>query len=121
MSALGTIFRVALFGESHGPGVGAVVEGVPAGMVIDVDLMKRELARRRPGQSKLTTQRKEEDEPEFLSGVMKGAATGARGGGVMVKVSSGTASLVTVDAMSHRNQTFAGESLAKERACFVPA
>ncbi|KAF0244546.1 MAG: chorismate [Planctomycetota bacterium] len=77
MSTLGTIFRVTLFGESHGTGVGAVVEGVPAGLKLDLDAMRHELARRRPGQSKLTTQRKEEDEAEFLSGVMHGAATGA--------------------------------------------
>ncbi len=77
MSTLGTLFRVTLFGESHGPGVGAVVEGVPAGLKLDLDAMRHEMARRRPGQSKLTTQRKEEDEPEFLSGVMHGAATGA--------------------------------------------
>ena len=77
MSAIGTLFRVTLFGESHGPGVGAVVDGVPAGLRIDVDAMRRELARRRPGQSKISSQRKEEDEAEFLSGLLGGVATGA--------------------------------------------
>jgi chorismate synthase len=77
VSTLGTIFRVTLFGESHGPGVGAVVEGVPAGLKLDLDAMRHEMARRRPGQSRLTTQRKEEDEPEFLAGLMNGTATGA--------------------------------------------
>jgi chorismate synthase len=77
MSSLGALFRVTLFGESHGAGVGAVVDGVPAGLRVDVAAMRRELARRRPGQSKLTTQRKEEDEPGLLTGVMDGIATGA--------------------------------------------
>lgn len=77
MSSIGTLFRVTLFGESHGPGVGAVVEGIPAGTKVDLDAMRHELARRRPGQSKLSTQRKEEDEPEILSGLLHGAATGA--------------------------------------------
>jgi chorismate synthase len=77
LSALGTLFRVTLFGESHGPGVGAVIDGVPAGLRIDMEALRVDMARRRPGQSKLTTQRKEEDEPEFLSGLMNGVATGA--------------------------------------------
>lgn len=77
MNASGTVFRVTLFGESHGPGVGAVIDGVPAGLAVDLASMRAQLARRRPGQSKLTTQRQEPDEPEFLSGLRDGVATGA--------------------------------------------
>lgn len=77
MSTLGRRFRVTLFGESHGPGVGAVIEGIPAGLALDLASIRAELDRRRPGTSKLASPRKETDEPEFQSGVVKGVATGA--------------------------------------------
>ena len=75
-SVFGEIFRVATFGESHGPGLGAVVDGVPAGLKIDVEFIQHELDRRRPGQSDLVTPRRENDEVEILSGVFDGVATG---------------------------------------------
>ena len=75
-SVFGEIFRVATFGESHGPGLGAVVDGVPAGLKIDVEFIQHELDRRRPGQSDLVTPRRENDEVEILSGAFDGVATG---------------------------------------------
>jgi len=76
-NTFGTLFRVTTFGESHGAALGCVVDGIPAGLPLDFDAIRRELARRRPGQSGMTTPRQEADEPEILSGVLDGIATGA--------------------------------------------
>ncbi|MBQ0020882.1 MAG: chorismate synthase [Bacteroidales bacterium] len=76
MNTFGNIFTVTTFGESHGAGVGGVVDGVPAGIDIDMDFIQGELDRRKPGQSKLTTARKEGDVVELLSGVFEGKTTG---------------------------------------------
>ncbi len=65
----GQNFRIATFGESHGPAMGVVIDGCPPRVPFDINFLKSELARRRPGQSALTTQRKEEDLPEILSGI----------------------------------------------------
>ena len=75
-SSTGRLFRVTTFGESHGPAVGAVVEGCPPGVPIDPADLQRDLDRRRPGQSKLTTPRRELDRVEILSGVFEGRALG---------------------------------------------
>ena len=75
-NTFGTLFRLTTFGESHGAGVGAVIDGCPAGVRFDLELLRRDLARRRPGQA-LTTARNEADEPEVLSGVFEGLTTGA--------------------------------------------
>ena len=75
-SSFGEIFRVTTFGESHGAALGAVVDGVPAGLPVDTEFIQHELDRRRPGQSALTTARKEGDQVEILSGVLEGVATG---------------------------------------------
>ena len=77
MNTFGTLFRLTSFGESHGPAIGGVIDGMPAGVVVDMDLLRREMARRRPGQSALTTARQEADEVELLSGVFEGRTTGA--------------------------------------------
>ena len=68
--------RYMIFGESHGPAIGVVLEGVPAGLALDLDFIRAELARRAPGQNAMTTARKEADEPEILSGVFEGKTTG---------------------------------------------
>ena len=68
--------RYMIFGESHGPAIGVALEGVPAGLTLDLDFIRAELARRAPGQSAMTTARKEKDEPEILSGVFEGKTTG---------------------------------------------
>lgn len=75
-NTFGNIFRLTSFGESHGKGVGGVIDGFPAGIEIDVDYIQWELSRRRPGQSAITTPRKEEDMVEILSGVYEGVSTG---------------------------------------------
>ncbi len=72
----GKIFTVTTFGESHGTAIGAVIDGCPAGVEIDEMFIQSELNRRKPGQSKITTQRKEEDKFKILSGVFEGATTG---------------------------------------------
>lgn len=71
-----TLFRVSTFGESHGPALGVLIDGCPAGLPLDLAAIGAELARRRPGQSKLVTQRQESDEFEILSGVFEGITTG---------------------------------------------
>ena len=76
MNTFGNIFRLTSFGESHGVGVGGVVDGMPAGVDIDMDFIAREMARRKPGQSSIVTPRKEDDEVVFLSGVFEGKSTG---------------------------------------------
>ena len=75
-NSFGNIFRLTSFGESHGPGVGGVIDGFPAGIKVDMDFVQQELNRRRPGQSLLTTSRKEPDTVEFLSGIFEGKSTG---------------------------------------------
>lgn len=75
-NTFGNIFTLTSFGESHGKAIGGVIDGFPAGIYIDEDFVQRELARRRPGQSALTTGRKEADAVEFLSGIYEGVSTG---------------------------------------------
>ena len=73
----GNVFTLTSYGESHGVAVGGVVDGMPAGIDIDLDFIQYELSRRRPGQSKVTTSRSELDQVELLSGVFEGKSTGA--------------------------------------------
>lgn len=75
-NTFGNIFTLTTFGESHGAAVGGVVDGMPAGIDIDIDFIQSELNRRRPGQSSITTSRKEADQVELLSGVFEGKSTG---------------------------------------------
>lgn len=72
----GRKFRITTFGESHGTAIGVTIDGCPAGLEIDEEFIQRELDRRKPGQSKITTQRKEGDKAEILSGVFEGKSTG---------------------------------------------
>ncbi|PIN70864.1 chorismate synthase, partial [Candidatus Woesearchaeota archaeon CG11_big_fil_rev_8_21_14_0_20_57_5] len=76
-NSMGTIFRITTFGESHGKAIGVVIDGCPAGVMVDEQAIAAELSRRRPGQSAVTTSRKEDDTPEVLSGVLDGKSTGA--------------------------------------------
>lgn len=76
MNTFGTRFRLTTFGESHGAAIGGVIDGFPSGITIDLDFIQAELDRRRPGQSLLTTARKEGDKVEILSGVFEGRSTG---------------------------------------------
>ncbi len=76
-SSFGKLLTITTFGESHGPAVGVILDGCPPGIAVDVETIQRDLDRRRPGQSGVTTQRKEPDRVELLSGVFEGVTTGA--------------------------------------------
>lgn len=75
-NSYGTLFRITTFGESHGPAIGVILDGCPSGIEIDEAFIQSELSRRKPGQSKITTQRKEDDTFKILSGVFEGKSTG---------------------------------------------
>ena len=72
----GTLFRLSTYGESHGPAIGGVIDGCPAGIKLDLDAIQNDLNRRKPGQSSIVTQRKEPDEVSFYSGIFEGKTTG---------------------------------------------
>lgn len=76
-NSFGKLFTITTFGESHGPAIGGVIDGCPAGIELNFDAIQAELDRRKPGQSKIVTQRKEPDEVQFLSGIFEGKTTGA--------------------------------------------
>ena len=76
MNSIGTLFRLTTFGESHGEAIGGIVDGMPAGIVVDENLIREELKRRRTGQSPTASQRQEDDEVRLLSGVFEGKTTG---------------------------------------------
>jgi len=75
-NTFGKIFKITTFGESHGRGVGVVIDGCPSGIKISEKDIQAELDRRRPGQSQITTERKEEDQIKIFSGVFQGSTTG---------------------------------------------
>jgi chorismate synthase len=75
-NSFGNIFRLTSFGESHGAAIGGVIDGCPAGLEIDEAFIQKELDRRKPGQSSITTPRNEDDKVEFLSGIFEGKTTG---------------------------------------------
>lgn len=75
-NTFGKLFKLTTFGESHGVAIGGIIDGCPAGLKLDFDLIQNELDRRKPGQSAIVTQRKEPDSVEFLSGIFEGQTTG---------------------------------------------
>lgn len=75
-NSFGQLFRITTFGESHGVAIGVIIDGCPAQLDIDMDFIQSELDKRKPGQSKITTQRKESDTVQILSGVFEGKSTG---------------------------------------------
>ncbi len=75
-NTFGKIFKVTTFGESHGEAIGGIIDGCPAGIKLDFNAVRSEMQRRKPGQSAIVTQRKEEDEVQFLSGIFEGKTTG---------------------------------------------
>lgn len=75
-NSFGTLYKITTFGESHGDALGGIIDGCPAGITLDFDAIQYEMARRKPGQSAIVTQRKENDEVQFLSGVFEGKTTG---------------------------------------------
>ncbi len=76
MNTWGSKLKVSIFGESHGIGIGVILDGIPSGLTLDTDFINREMSRRAPGRDKLSTPRKEADEVEILSGVVDGKTTG---------------------------------------------
>ena len=77
MNSIGRLFRLTTFGESHGDSIGGILDGCPAGLSLDFELIQSELDRRKPGQSTITTERKESDVVKFRSGIFEGKTTGA--------------------------------------------
>jgi chorismate synthase len=77
MNTIGQLFRLTTFGESHGVAIGGIIDGCPAGLTLDLAAIQAELDRRKPGQSTLTTARRESDRVQFLSGLFEGKTTGA--------------------------------------------
>jgi len=85
-NSLGKIYTLTTFGESHGEAIGGIIDGCPAGVTLDFNAIQLELDRRKPGQSKIVTQRKEPDEVQFLSGIFEGKTTGASIGFIIKNV-----------------------------------
>jgi chorismate synthase len=75
-NSYGTLFKITTFGESHGEALGGIIDGCPPDITLDFDLIRSDMARRKPGQSSIVTQRKEDDEVQFLSGIFDGKTTG---------------------------------------------
>jgi chorismate synthase len=75
-NSFGQVFRITTFGESHGAAIGVIIDGCPPNIELDLDFIQYELDKRKPGQSKITTQRKESDTCQILSGVFEGKTTG---------------------------------------------
>lgn len=111
-NTFGNLFTLTTFGESHGPAVGGVVDGMPAGIDIDTGFIQTELNRRRPGQSHITTSRNEADQVELLSGVFEGRSTGCPIGFVVRNTSQRSAdydNLRDIFRPSHADYTYASK------------
>ncbi|MBR1688731.1 MAG: chorismate synthase [Prevotella sp.] len=108
-NTFGKIFTLTTFGESHGEAVGGIVDGMPAGIAVDIDFIQSELNRRRPGQSKITTSRNEADQVELLSGVFEGVSTGSPIGFIVRNTNQHSAdyeNMRTVFRPSHADYTY---------------
>lgn len=135
MNTFGEIFRLTTFGESHGEAIGGIIDGCPSGMKLDLEQIQRELNRRKPGQSKIVSQRREMDKVEFLSGIYNGKTTGVPIGYVIRnenQKSKDYEHLVEVYRPSHADFTYSrkygnrdirggGRSSARETANWVVA
>lgn len=134
-NTFGTFFKLTTFGESHGPAIGGVIEGCPPGLHIDIEAIQRELDRRRPGQSAIVTQRKEQDQVQFLSGIFEGKTTGTPIGFTIANQDQqsadyshikdvyrpGHADYVYEQKYGLRDYRGGGRSSARETACRVVA
>ena len=134
-STTGQLFRLTTFGESHGVAIGGIIDGCPAGLKLDLDRIQLELDRRKPGQSHITTQRKESDEVQFLSGIMESTTLGTPIGFIIQNEDSKSKDydhLKHVFRPSHADFTYekkfgirdhrgGGRSSARETACRVVA
>jgi chorismate synthase len=134
-SIYGTLFKLSTFGESHGEAIGGVIDGVPANFLLDLNAIQLALDRRKPGQSSLTTPRKEQDQVQFLSGIFEGKTTGTPIGFIIpntnVKSSDydhikdvfrpSHADFTYQKKYEHRDYRGGGRSSARETACRVVA
>ncbi|WP_422104389.1 chorismate synthase [Winogradskyella sp.] len=134
-NSFGKLFKLTTFGESHGIAIGGIIDGCPSGLKLDFDTIQNELDRRRPGQSKIVTQRKEPDAVEFLSGIFEGVTTGTPIGFVIKNTnqkSKDYSHIKDVYRPSHADYTYdkkygvrdyrgGGRSSARETACRVVA
>jgi chorismate synthase len=132
-NSFGNIFKITTFGESHGEAIGGVIDGCPAGLKLDLEFIQNELAKRKPGQSKIVTQRKEEDEVKILSGVFEGVTTGTSIGFVIENTNQKSQDYSHIQDKfrpSHADYTYetkygvrdyrgGGRSSARETACRV--
>lgn len=134
-NSFGKLFKLTTFGESHGVAIGGIIDGCPSGLKLDLKAIQNELDRRKPGQSKIVTQRKESDTVEFLSGVFEGITTGTPIGFVIKNTnqkSKDYSHIKDVYRPSHADYTYdkkygvrdyrgGGRSSARETACRVVA
>lgn len=134
-NTFGTLFRLTTFGESHGAAIGGVIDGCPPGVEIDTEKIQTDLQRRKPGQSKITTQRKEPDEVKILSGIFEGKTTGTSIGFIIENTNQRSrdySHIMDVYRPSHADFTYekkyghrdyrgGGRSSARETACRVVA
>ena len=134
-NVIGKIFKLTTFGESHGKSIGGIIDGCPAGLEINIDFIQDQLDRRRPGQSEITTQRKESDVVEFLSGIFEGKTTGTPIGFVIKNEDAKSKDYSHIKDLyrpSHADFTYqrkygirdyrgGGRSSARETACRVVA
>ncbi|MEZ4803178.1 MAG: chorismate synthase [Gelidibacter sp.] len=134
-NSFGTLFKLTTFGESHGPAIGGIIDGCPAGIALDLDAIQSEMNRRKPGQSEIVTQRKEPDTVEFLSGIFEGQTTGTPIGFIIKNTnqkSKDYSHIKDVYRPSHADYTYekkygirdyrgGGRSSARETACRVVA
>ena len=132
-STIGRILKLTTFGESHGAALGGVVDGFPAGITIDMDFITKEMARRRPGSTKLGTTRKEGDEPRILSGIYKGRSTGTPIGFIIENTSQRSSDYSSIEHLyrpghadlrydmryGSRDPRGGGRSSGRETACRV--
>ena len=131
----GNLYSVTTFGESHGPAIGGVIDGCPAGIELDFDAIQKELDRRKPGQSKIVTQRKEPDTVEFMAGIFEGKTTGTSIGFRIVNTNQKSkdyshikdqyrpshADYTYSKKYGHRDYTGGGRTSARETANWVVA
>ena len=134
-NSFGTLFKISTFGESHGTAIGGTIDGCPAGVEIDLDLVQKDMDRRKPGQSSIVTQRKEPDTVKFLSGIFEGKTTGTPIGFIIEnsnQKSKDYSHIKDTYRPSHADYTYdkkygnrdyrgGGRSSARETACRVVA
>ena len=134
-NTFGNLFKLTSFGESHGSMIGGIIEGCPAGLEINKDLIQKDLDRRKPGQSKVTSPRREDDKVQLLSGIFEGKSTGTPIGFLIPNINSKSqdySNIKDVFRPSHADYTYeekyglrdyrgGGRSSARETACRVVA